>query len=185
MVKHAATRRSSVAAPRYLALALLLLLPAHGHPPAAPIVERWHTEPAAPNRSILATFVVPVAGTALEPQLCHRGASSAPVCVTPAGNKSETSISIVVPHTWPVAEYRFRLCVACNWAVVVISPQFLDFQYNIGENSWITPPIPSTIILKVRICRHSERRRPALRCARGQLGTTCDQHPCRWQIAGL
>eukprot|EP01050_Picozoa_sp_SAG11_P030387 SAG11_NODE_8970_length_958_cov_0.963912_1_plen_279_part_10 len=103
---------------------------------AAPFVERWHAEPAAPNGSIFATFLRRTSAAAtgnssssLAPRLCHDGA-----CIAPglSGASSGTSVAMVVPADWPLAEYQFQLCPECGW----VSVNAADPLFAVAEVAW-------------------------------------------------
>ena len=112
-------------------------------PGGAPLfVERWHAEPATPNGSIFATFlrrrgtnltasnnIRSSKAVALAPRLCHAG-----TCIVPALGKvsSGTSLAMVVPAEWPLAEYRFQLCPECAW----VSVNAADPLFAVAEVAW-------------------------------------------------
>lgn len=107
-----------------------------------PFVQRWHVEPVAPNGSIFATFIrqpqhseatkytTTTTAALLAPRLCHGAA-----CVAPRlGGASGTSLSMVVPADWPLAEYRFQLCAdECEW----VSVNAADPLFAVAEVSWL------------------------------------------------
>jgi hypothetical protein len=102
-----------------------------------PFVHRWHAEPAVPNGSIFATFLrtnVPnSSGGLLSPRLCHGGTGG--TCVAPrlgGGSRSGTSLAMVVPADWPLAEYRFQLCPRCEW----VSVNAADPLFALAEIAW-------------------------------------------------
>eukprot|EP01045_Picozoa_sp_COSAG04_P018103 COSAG04_NODE_1649_length_6058_cov_3.745655_3_plen_442_part_00 len=106
----------------------------------APFVERWHAEPATPNGSIFATFlrrtnlaassdINSSMAAALAPRLCHGD-----TCILPAlgSASSGTSVAMVVPAEWPLAEYRFQLCPECAWVTVNAA----DPLFAVAEVAW-------------------------------------------------